>query len=61
MTCGHCVSNVRTALQRVPGVVSVDVARGTATIRVEAHDRDGVVARAIEAITSSGYAAVQVD
>jgi copper chaperone CopZ len=61
MTCGHCISNVRSALERVPGVGSVDVVRGTATIRVDAKDREAVVARAIEAVTSAGYPAVQVD
>ena len=61
MTCGHCISNVRTALERVPGIASVEVGRGTAKIRVDGPDREGAVARAIEAITSAGYAAVKVD
>ena len=61
MTCGHCISNVRTALERVAGVGGVDVVRGTAKIRVDATDRQAVVARAIEAVTSAGYPTVQVD
>ena len=61
MSCGHCVSNVRTALERVPGVAGVEVVRGMAKIRLDAPDREGVVARAIDAITSAGYAAVQED
>ena len=61
MTCGHCVANVRTALQGVAGVADVEVARGTATFRADPRDREGVVARAIEAITLAGYPAVLVD
>ncbi|HET7189515.1 MAG TPA: heavy-metal-associated domain-containing protein [Gemmatimonadaceae bacterium] len=61
MTCGHCIANVRAALQSVPGVADTEVARGTATFQVDARDRDRVVARAIEAIAVAGYAAAQVD
>ena len=61
MSCGHCVSNVRTALERVPGVAAVEVTRGLAKFRVDTPDGGGVVARAIDAIASAGYAAAEVD
>jgi copper chaperone CopZ len=35
MTCGHCVSSVKTALENVPGVTSaqVDLEAGEATVQ----------------------------
>ena len=56
MTCGHCVSTVRSALTVVNGVEKVDVSLGGRRAVVQADD--GVDARVlIEAVEQSGYGA----
>jgi copper chaperone len=54
MTCGHCQSAVKQALERVEGVkaAEVDLARGIATIQGEA-DRASLIA----AVEEEGYQA----
>ncbi|MDP7163048.1 MAG: heavy-metal-associated domain-containing protein, partial [Phycisphaerae bacterium] len=55
MTCSHCVSAVRRALEECPGVASaaVDLARGRAA--VAGTDLDG--SSLVRAVTDLGYAA----
>lgn len=54
MTCGHCVSAVTAALQKVPGVVSAEVSldKGQAVVK---GDADAAVL--IRAVEEEGYAA----
>jgi len=55
MSCGHCLSAVRNALERVPGVRVEQVTIGQATV---AYDPDRVTPSAIAgAIADEGYAA----
>lgn len=52
MSCGHCVTAVRTSLTGVPGIVSADVGIGSATV---AHDGSVTVEALREAIAVAGY------
>ena len=55
MSCSGCVASVRRVLDRMPGVETVDVQIGRATVRLD-HDR--VSEEAVrEALTRAGYAA----
>jgi copper chaperone len=56
MSCGHCVTAVRKALEATPGVQVDQVAIGSATVR---YDEDAVTPERIaQAVTDEGYAAV---
>ena len=58
MSCGHCVSAVRSALAAVPGVrevIEVNLERGLARI-----DGDVEARRLIEAVEAEGYSAHEV-
>ena len=35
MTCGHCVSSVKTEIGKIDGVISVDVDLATGAVRVD--------------------------
>ena len=53
MTCGHCVSAVRKALEAVPGVTVEQLAIGSATV---AYDEAATNADAIaQAVDDEGY------
>ena len=53
MTCGHCVSAVRKALEAVPGVMVEQLAIGSATV---AYDEAATNADAIaQAVDDEGY------
>lgn len=54
MTCGHCVSAVTAALQKVPGVVSAEVSldKGQAVVKGDAD-----AAALVRAVEEEGYAA----
>ncbi|MFJ8741054.1 cation transporter [Embleya sp. NPDC127516] len=54
MTCGHCVSSVRTEVGRIDGVtdVGVDLASGTVTVTAGTTIDDAAVAAAID---EAGY------
>jgi copper chaperone CopZ len=54
ITCGHCASAIREAVQEVPGVCQVDVDITAKTVRV-AGEGDAVAVRA--AIADAGYQA----
>lgn len=56
MSCGHCVIAVRSELERVPGVVDVEVDLATkrVVLRGSGVDRDTVRA----AVDEAGYEAV---
>jgi copper chaperone len=54
ITCGHCASAIREAVQDVPGVCHVDVDITGKTVRV-AGDGDAAAVRA--AIADAGYQA----
>lgn len=60
MSCGHCISAVRSALSAVPGIASAQVTMGAATIQLADPD-DGAAAAtaasAANAVTDAGYAA----
>ena len=54
MTCGHCVSSVRSEIERIPGVRSVDVDLATGKVTVHSDgpiEPDAVLA----AIDEAGY------
>jgi len=55
MTCGHCVTAVRKALEAVPGVESADVnlAEGRATVEGNAN-----LETLVEAVEEEGYTAI---
>ena len=53
MTCGHCVSSVKKALEAVDGVSNVVVELGKARLETDGDDR----ARLIRALDEAGYAA----
>lgn len=57
MTCGHCVTNVRAALAKVPGTVVESVTVGSASLRAEQAN----VAPALAALQDAGYSATVVD
>lgn len=53
MNCAHCVSSVRDALARVPGVdavIDVDLERGRAIVR-----GDAAIDNLIAAVTAAGF------
>ena len=54
ITCGHCVSAIREAVQEVPGVRAVDVDLAAKTVRVAG---DGETAAVRAAIADAGYQA----
>lgn len=54
MPCGSCVNTVTRALSRVPGVMHVDVDRGSGTAVVDGDARPGALVSAIE---KAGYIA----
>ncbi|HYW50666.1 MAG TPA: cation transporter [Gemmatimonadaceae bacterium] len=56
MTCGHCVTAVRKALQSVPGVTIQDVKVGSAAVEF---DSPATLASAEAAITDAGYDVVK--
>jgi len=56
MTCGHCIGNVRHALQSLPGVHVQDVRLGSAQLHV-ADESSAAVGTILAAITDAGYAA----
>jgi len=53
MSCGHCVSAVRGALERIPGLEVVDVVVGVARVQYDPAlvDRAAIVA----AVAGEGY------
>ena len=53
MTCGSCVRRVRTALEKLPGVVVEDVNRKGARVQLDGSDVEAVC-RAVE---EAGYRA----
>ncbi len=56
MSCGHCVTAVRKALEATPGVQVEQVAIGSAAVH---YDADTVTPERIaQAVTDEGYAAV---
>jgi copper chaperone CopZ len=58
MSCGHCVTAVREALQRIPGLEVLEVVIGHARI---AYDPDLVDRAAIEsAVAGAGYGVLPV-
>jgi copper chaperone len=56
MSCGHCVTTVKSALTVVPGVQPVDVSLEgkKATVRADDAVADGTL---VEAVEQAGYAA----
>jgi copper chaperone len=54
ITCGHCASAIREAVQEVPGVCAVDVDLVAKTVRVAG---DGEIAALRAAIADAGYEA----
>ncbi|MEV0709665.1 heavy-metal-associated domain-containing protein [Nocardia aurea] len=54
MTCGHCVSSVKTEIGRIDGVTSVDVDLATGAVRVDSTEpvTDAVIAAAVD---EAGY------
>lgn len=57
MTCGHCVSSVRAALDAVPGVQVQNVRIGSAELRVDAAQTPSATDAALEAVQDAGYEA----
>jgi copper chaperone CopZ len=57
MSCGHCVTRVKKALEAVSGIAVSDVQIGSA--RVEVHEPNAVDA-AIRALDEAGYPARRV-
>lgn len=55
MTCGHCVTAIRKALEAVPGVENAEVSLGEGRARVEGH---ALLEALIEAVEEEGYTAV---
>ena len=56
MTCGHCVTAVRSGLSAVPGVTSVDIDLDTKSVVVHGSSLDTAVIAA--AVDEAGYEAV---
>ena len=56
MTCSHCVAAVRGELERVPGVVDVDIDLTTKRVVLRGHGVDRDTVRA--AVDEAGYEAV---
>jgi copper chaperone CopZ len=55
MSCGHCVSAVRGALERVPGVEVRQVEIGTATVAFDPTKTS--TSEIVEAVNDEGYSA----
>jgi copper chaperone len=55
MSCGHCVSAVRDALGRLPGVKVESVSIGTATVTFD--ETTTTVGDLVDAIGDAGYEA----
>ena len=55
MSCGHCVSQVTSALKKVPGVEVLGVEVGSASVRFDPNHTS--VKAVAEAVTSAGYPA----
>jgi copper chaperone CopZ len=57
MTCGHCSSHVKKAIEKVPGVTSaeVDLASGLARIEGKA-----AAAELVAAVQAEGYQALEM-
>lgn len=55
MSCGHCISRVRSTLQQIPGVEVLSLELGSAIVRydVSATSPDAIA----RTLTSDGYAA----
>lgn len=53
MSCGHCVTRVRSALAAVPGVTVTSVAVGQATIELEGGA--GRLPEVLQAVDRVGY------
>lgn len=56
MSCGHCVTAVRKALQSVPGVTITAVTIGSAAVE---HESAAMLAMAEAAIADAGYDVVK--
>ena len=56
MSCGHCVTSVKKALESIDGVAATEVAVGKATVEFDsvATSVEGL----IEAVSGAGYFAV---
>jgi copper chaperone len=55
MSCGHCISRVRSTLQQIPGVEVLSLQLGSAVVRYdESATSPDSIARTL---TSDGYAA----
>lgn len=54
MSCGHCVSSVKTEIGRIDGVTSVDVDLATGAVRVDSTEpvTDAAIAAAVD---EAGY------
>ncbi len=55
MTCSNCVRHVETALRKIDGVGTVEVALREGKVRVEHDPAKAPVARMIEALVDEGY------
>lgn len=60
MSCEHCASHVKDALQGVRGVQTADVSLEGGTAKVESHD-DVVTDALIQAVRDAGYEARAAD
>ncbi|MCG7392674.1 heavy metal translocating P-type ATPase [Microvirga sp. ACRRW] len=60
MTCASCVARVEKALKRVPGVIEANVNLATERASVRYLGGADVVARMIEAVDATGYAAREI-
>ncbi|MET7771576.1 copper ion binding protein [Nocardia sp. NPDC005366] len=54
MTCGHCVSSVKTEIGKIDGVTSVDVDLATGAVRVDSTEpvTDAAITAAVD---EAGY------
>lgn len=57
MTCGHCVSSVREALESVPGVQVENVRIGAAELRLDTAGKSTTAEAALAAVQDAGYEA----
>ena len=57
MTCGHCVSSVRQALESVPGVQVENVRIGAAELRVDTAGKSTATEAVLAAVQDAGYEA----
>lgn len=58
MSCGHCVSSVRRALESVPGAQVEDVRIGSARVVLPGDASDASRQALIDALNDAGYEAV---